>query len=113
MKKTLDGKVDHEWGDRAEAPVKFNHFSPQALWPKGRGCPDIRKGYPLEPLIFGGGHQGGLKSGTLNVPGRSIYWFRLLINDFCSSKLYHPDFARMDSPNKAAKTAPTTDQIGW
>lgn len=37
--------------------------------PKGVGALITKKGDHLEPLIFGGGHQQGLRSGTLNVPG--------------------------------------------
>ena len=37
--------------------------------PKGVGALVVRKGYQLEPIIFGGGHQKGMRSGTLNVPG--------------------------------------------
>lgn len=37
--------------------------------PKGVGALVVRRGYALEPMIFGGGHQHGLRSGTLNVPG--------------------------------------------
>lgn len=37
--------------------------------PKGLGALAVRRGYHLEPLIFGGGHQRGMRSGTLNVPG--------------------------------------------
>lgn len=37
--------------------------------PKGVGALVVRKGHHLEPLIFGGGHQQGMRSGTLNVPG--------------------------------------------
>jgi cysteine desulfurase len=37
--------------------------------PKGVGALVIRKGHHLQPLIYGGGHQKGLRSGTLNVPG--------------------------------------------
>jgi cysteine desulfurase len=37
--------------------------------PKGVGALVVKKGHPLEPIIFGGGHQKGLRSGTLNVPG--------------------------------------------
>ncbi len=37
--------------------------------PKGVGALVVKKGYDLEPIIYGGGHQQGLRSGTLNVPG--------------------------------------------
>ncbi|MCU0569974.1 MAG: cysteine desulfurase [Oculatellaceae cyanobacterium Prado106] len=37
--------------------------------PKGSGALVLRKGHTLEPLLFGGGHQRGMRSGTLNVPG--------------------------------------------
>lgn len=37
--------------------------------PKGIGALIVRKGHHLEPIIFGGGHQKGLRSGTLNVLG--------------------------------------------
>ncbi len=37
--------------------------------PKGVGALVIRKGHHLQPIIYGGGHQRGLRSGTLNVPG--------------------------------------------
>ena len=37
--------------------------------PKGVSALVVRKGHQLEPIIFGGGHQKGMRSGTLNVPG--------------------------------------------
>jgi cysteine desulfurase len=37
--------------------------------PKGIGALFIRKGVPLDPIIFGGGHENGLRSGTENVAG--------------------------------------------
>ena len=37
--------------------------------PKGVGALYIKKGVRLEPLLHGGGHEFGLRSGTENVPG--------------------------------------------
>jgi cysteine desulfurase len=37
--------------------------------PKGLGALYINKGIQMEPQILGGGHQNGLRAGTVNVPG--------------------------------------------
>jgi len=45
-------------------------FSGHKLYgPQGIGALAIQKGHRLAPLIHGGGHQQGLRSGTLNLPG--------------------------------------------
>lgn len=36
--------------------------------PKGVGMLYMRKGNRLHPIIFGGGHEGKLRSGTMNIP---------------------------------------------
>lgn len=37
--------------------------------PKGVGCLYVRKGASLVPLVHGGGHEAGLRSGTENIAG--------------------------------------------
>ena len=37
--------------------------------PKGVGALFVRQGTPIEPIIYGGGHEFGLRSGTENVAG--------------------------------------------
>ncbi|BAY62350.1 class V aminotransferase [Calothrix brevissima NIES-22] len=37
--------------------------------PKGVGALVVRNGVHLQPMIYGGGHQQRMRSGTLNVPG--------------------------------------------
>ncbi len=53
-----------QWG------ITYLALSAHKLYgPKGVGALVVRNGYHLNPLIFGGGHQRGMRSGTLNVPG--------------------------------------------
>ena len=43
--------------------------SSKVYGPKGVGLLYVRKGLKLKPILFGGGQQGGLRSGTENVSG--------------------------------------------
>jgi cysteine desulfurase len=53
-----------DWG------ITYLAISAHKLYgPKGIGALVIKKGHHLEPIIFGGGHQKGFRSGTLNIPG--------------------------------------------
>ena len=54
----------HDWG------ITMLALSAHKLYgPKGVGALIVRKDHPLEPIMYGGGHQRGLRPGTLNVPG--------------------------------------------
>ncbi|HHE05698.1 MAG TPA: cysteine desulfurase, NifS family, partial [Epsilonproteobacteria bacterium] len=53
-----------------EMDVDYLTFSAHKFHgPKGVGGLYMRKGAELTPLLHGGEHMGGLRSGTLNVPG--------------------------------------------
>lgn len=53
-----------EWG------ITYLAISGHKLYaPKGVGALVIKKDHHLPPMIYGGGHEQGLRSGTLNVPG--------------------------------------------
>lgn len=56
--------------DLQETHVDFVSFSAHKFHgPKGIGALFIRNSQPLSPLLHGGEHMGGRRSGTLNVPG--------------------------------------------
>ena len=53
-----------------DVPVDYMTFSAHKFHgPKGVGGLFIRKGAPMVPLLHGGEQMGGLRSGTVNVPG--------------------------------------------
>lgn len=59
----LDCRVDH-------LGVDFLVMSAHKIYgPKGVGALFVRQGTPINPLIFGGGQERGLRSGTENVAG--------------------------------------------
>jgi cysteine desulfurase len=53
-----------------DAQFDYASFSGHKVYgPKGVGILFVRKGAPVAPLLRGGGQEGALRSGTLNVPG--------------------------------------------
>ena len=56
--------------DVSETPVSTLALSGHKLYgPQGIGALYVREGVSLEPIIYGGGQEGGLRSGTQNVAG--------------------------------------------
>ncbi|QQE67729.1 hypothetical protein GFS31_44420 (plasmid) [Leptolyngbya sp. BL0902] len=54
----------NEWGITMLALSAHKFYGPQ-----GVGALVVQRGYPLAPLLYGGGQQRGLRPGTLNLPG--------------------------------------------
>ena len=54
----------HDWGITMLALSAHKIYGPKRV-----GALVVQKGYQLEPLLYGGGQQKGLRPGTLNVPG--------------------------------------------
>jgi len=56
--------------DLAQLGVDFASFSAHKMYgPKGVGCMYVSRNVELNPLMHGGGHERGMRSGTTNVPG--------------------------------------------
>ena len=61
----------------AKVPIDVNKLNIDLLsisshkiyGPKGVGALYVRKGVKLQPIVHGGGHEGGLRSSTYNMPG--------------------------------------------
>lgn len=53
--------------------------------PKGVGLLYLREGVPFEPLLHGGGHERGLRGGTLNAP--AIAGFGLAVAGYSAEEL--------------------------
>jgi len=63
------GKV---WLDVSQTPIDLLSMSAHKMYgPKGVGALWIRRGAraQVRPLMYGGGHEGGFRSGTINVAG--------------------------------------------
>lgn len=61
------GKVDL---DLQHSRIDYAAFSGHKLYaPKGTGMLYVRRGAPFTPLMSGGGQEGGMRSGTENMPG--------------------------------------------
>jgi len=61
------GKVPLDWA--ASGIDLYTASAHKFRGPKGAGFMLVREGTPLEPLLAGGGQEGGLRSGTSNVAG--------------------------------------------
>jgi len=65
------GKLDL---DLQRTGIDYASFSGHKLYaPKGVGLLYVRRGAPFTPLMAGGGQEGGLRSGTENMPGIAAF----------------------------------------
>ena len=61
------GKIPLDLGDTAIDCLSLSGH--KVYGPKGSGALYVRRGTVIKPLSFGGNQEGGLRSGTENVPG--------------------------------------------
>jgi cysteine desulfurase len=66
--------------------------------PKGVGLLYVRNGVTLSPIIDGGGHERGMRSGTLNVPGVAG------LGKAC-------EICQLEMPQESARTAALRDRL--
>ena len=66
--------------------------------PKGVGLLYVRRGVQLSPIIDGGGHERGMRSGTLNVPGI------VGLGRAC-------EISQQEMPGESARTAALRDRL--
>jgi len=66
--------------------------------PKGVGLLYVRRGVQLSPIIDGGGHERGMRSGTLNVPGI------VGLGRAC-------EISQQEMPRESARTAALRDRL--
>lgn len=64
--------------------------------PRGVGCLYVRRGVEISPIVYGGGQEGGLRSGTENLPG--IAGFARAID--IAGKEREKEFARLSGLKK-------------
>ncbi|WP_342306240.1 cysteine desulfurase NifS [Methanolobus sp. ZRKC5] len=58
--------------------------------PKGSGALYVRKGTAIEPIVFGGNHEMGMRSGTENIPGIvGLGKAMVLANEFLDADSQH------------------------
>lgn len=80
--------------------------------PKGTGALFIRRKNPrvaLEPFIHGGGHESGLRSGTLNVPGIT----GMAKAAELATQKYWEETAKLSALRTVAEQLLTTNGIGY
>jgi cysteine desulfurase len=68
----------------SETTIDYAPFSGHKIYaPKGIGMLYVREGTPCTPFIAGGGQEGGLRSGTENIPGIAAMGrvFELLLDE--------------------------------
>lgn len=89
----------------AATSIDYAPFSGHKLYaPKGIGFLYVRDGAPYQPLITGGGQEGGLRSGTENLPGIAAlnYIFQQLLNSEQSVFATEPQLQQFRSQLLAA-----------